>query len=84
MYSGGDAPTLNKMGGADWEKTKAKAKAATKQIASELVRLYAQRQATKGFAFSPDTPRQRELEDAFAYVETPDQLHTIEEVKEDM
>ena len=83
-YSGGDAPTLNKMGGADWEKTKAKAKAATKQIASELVRLYAQRQATKGFAFSPDTPWQRELEDAFAYVETPDQLHTIEEVKEDM
>ena len=83
-YSGGDAPTLNKMGGADWEKTKAKAKAATKQIASELVRLYAQRQAAQGFAFSPDTPWQRELEDAFAYVETPDQLHTIEEVKADM
>ena len=83
-YSGGDAPSLNKMGGADWEKTKAKAKAATKQIASELVRLYAQRQATKGFAFSLDTPWQRELEDAFTYVETPDQLHTIDEVKADM
>ena len=83
-YSGGEAPTLNKMGGSDWEKTKNKARAATKQIASELVRLYAQRQASKGFAFSPDTPWQRELEDAFAYVETPDQLHTIDEVKADM
>ncbi|RTE50254.1 transcription-repair coupling factor [Actinobaculum sp. 352] len=83
-YSGGEAPPLNKMGGSDWAKTKAKARAATKQIASELVRLYAQRQATKGFAFSPDTPWQRELEDAFAYVETPDQLHTIDEVKADM
>ena len=83
-YSGGEAPTLNKMGGADWAKTKAKAKAATRQIAGELVRLYAQRQATKGYAFSPDTPWQHELEDAFAYVETPDQLHTIDEVKADM
>ena len=83
-YSGGDAPTLNKMGGSDWAKTKAKAKAATKQIAAELIRLYAQRQATSGFAFSPDTPWQRELEDAFQYVETPDQLHTIDEVKADM
>ena len=83
-YSGGEAPTLNKMGGADWSKTKAKAKAATREIAGELVRLYAQRQATKGFAFSPDSPWQHELEDAFAYVETSDQLHTIEEVKADM
>ncbi|MCF2706741.1 transcription-repair coupling factor [Arcanobacterium haemolyticum] len=83
-YSGGETPTLNKMGGTDWEKTKAKARAATKQIASELVRLYAQRQATAGFAFSPDTPWQRELEDAFVYMETPDQLHTIDEVKTDM
>lgn len=83
-YSGGDAPTLNKMGGADWSKTKAKAKAATREIAGELVRLYAQRQATKGYAFSPDTPWQHELEDAFGYVETPDQLHTIDEVKADM
>ncbi|MCI1896462.1 MAG: transcription-repair coupling factor [Ancrocorticia sp.] len=83
-YSGGDKPALNKMGGADWDKTKAKARAATKQIAAELVRLYAQRQATSGYAFSPDTPWQRELEDAFEYVETPDQLHTIEEVKADM
>lgn len=83
-YSGGESPSLNKMGGADWEKTKSKARAATRKIASELIRLYAQRMATPGIAFSPDTPWQRELEDAFAYVETPDQLHTIDEVKADM
>lgn len=83
-YSGGDAPSLNKMGGADWAKTKAKARAAVKEIARELIRLYAKRRATRGFAFSADTPWQRELEDAFEYVETPDQLHTIEEVKRDM
>ncbi|MDY5132002.1 CarD family transcriptional regulator, partial [Actinotignum timonense] len=80
----GESPSLNKMGGADWEKTKSKARAATRKIASELIRLYAQRMATPGIAFSPDTPWQRELEDAFAYVETPDQLHTIDEVKADM
>ncbi|MDR6939317.1 transcription-repair coupling factor [Arcanobacterium hippocoleae] len=83
-YSGGDAPSLNKMGGADWAKTKAKARAAVKEIARELIRLYAKRRATRGYAFSSDTPWQRELEDAFEYVETPDQLHTIEEVKRDM
>lgn len=83
-YSGGDAPSLNKMGGADWAKTKAKARAAVKEIARELIRLYAKRRATRGFAFSADTPWQRELEDTFEYVETPDQLHTIEEVKRDM
>lgn len=83
-YSGGDSPTLNKMGGADWEKTKARACAAVKQIAKELVRLYAKRRATKGHAFGPDTPWQRELEEAFEFVETPDQLSTIEEVKRDM
>lgn len=83
-YSGGDAPSLNKMGGADWAKTKAKARAAIKQIAKELIRLYAQRRATKGHAFGPDTPWQRELEDAFAYIETPDQISTIDDVKRDM
>ncbi|USR79206.1 transcription-repair coupling factor [Arcanobacterium pinnipediorum] len=83
-YSGGDSPSLNKMGGADWDKTKAKARAAVKNIAKELVRLYAKRRATKGHAFGPDTPWQRELEDAFMYVETPDQLTTIDEVKHDM
>jgi transcription-repair coupling factor (superfamily II helicase) len=83
-YTGGESPTVNKMGGADWQKTKSRARKAIREIASELVRLYSARQATKGFAFSPDTPWQRELEDAFAYIETPDQLATIDEVKADM
>ncbi|MCI4011437.1 transcription-repair coupling factor [Brevibacterium sp. ZH18] len=83
-YVGGEAPSLNKMGGADWQTTKAKARKAVKEIAGELVRLYSARQATVGHTFGPDTPWQRELEDAFHYVETADQLTTIDEVKSDM
>jgi transcription-repair coupling factor (superfamily II helicase) len=83
-YVGGEAPTLNKLGGADWAKTKGRAKKHVKQIAGELIRLYSARMATKGHAFGPDTPWQRELEDAFVYVETPDQLSSIDEVKVDM
>ncbi|MCI9889390.1 transcription-repair coupling factor [Micrococcales bacterium 31B] len=83
-YVGGEAPALSKMGGGDWAKTKQKARKAVKEIAGELVRLYAARQASKGFAFSADTTWQRELEDAFPYSETPDQLATIDEVKRDM
>jgi transcription-repair coupling factor (superfamily II helicase) len=83
-YVGGESPTLNKLGGSDWAKTKGRARKAIKVIAGELIQLYSARMATAGFAFSPDTPWQRELEDAFAYVETPDQLVTIEEVKADM
>lgn len=83
-YVGGETPTLSKMGGADWNKAKQKARKAVKDIARELVRLYAVRQSSKGYAFSPDTPWQRELEDSFEYVETPDQLTTIDEVKADM
>lgn len=83
-YTGGESPTLSKMGGSDWQKTKSRARKAIREIASELIRLYSARMATKGFAFSPDTPWQRELEDAFAYIETPDQLATINEVKADM
>ncbi|MGZ4634106.1 transcription-repair coupling factor [Oryzihumus sp.] len=83
-YVGGEAPTLNKLGGADWAKTKSRAKKHVKQIAGELIRLYSARMATQGHAFGPDTPWQRELEDAFAYVETPDQLSSIDEVKVDM
>ncbi|WNB85068.1 transcription-repair coupling factor [Cellulomonas sp. ATA003] len=83
-YSGGESPSLNKMGGGDWAKTKGRARKAIKEIAAELIRLYSARMATPGHAFGPDTPWQRELEDAFAYVETPDQLATIEEVKADM
>lgn len=83
-YVGGEAPSVHRLGGADWQKAKGRARKAVKQIAGELIRLYAARQATKGFAFSADTPWQHELEDAFAYVETPDQLLCIDEVKRDM
>ena len=83
-YVGGEAPTLNRMGGSDWSRTKSRARKHVREIAGELIRLYAARMATSGHAFGPDTPWQRELEDAFAYVETPDQLATIEEVKADM
>ena len=83
-YVGGETPTLNKMGGSDWAKTKGRARKAVKEIAGELIRLYSARMATTGHAFGPDTPWQAELEDAFAYVETPDQLATIDEVKADM
>ena len=83
-YVGGETPALSKMGGADWAKTKGKARRAIREIAAELIRLYSARMATKGHAFGPDTPWQRELEEAFPYVETPDQLSSIDEVKEDM
>jgi transcription-repair coupling factor (superfamily II helicase) len=83
-YVGGEAPTLNKLGGSDWHKTKARARRYVRQIAADLIRLYSARMATKGHAFGPDTPWQRELEDAFAYIETPDQLSSIDEVKADM
>ncbi|MHA7273085.1 transcription-repair coupling factor [Arthrobacter sp. TMT4-20] len=83
-YVGGDAPALSKMGGSDWASTKSKARKAVKEIAGELIRLYSARMASRGFAFSTDTPWQRELEEAFPYIETPDQLTTINEVKADM
>ncbi len=83
-YSGGEAPALHRLGGADWARTKGRARKAVRQIASELIRLYSARMASPGFAFGLDTPWQRELEDAFPYVETPDQLAAIEEVKADM
>ncbi len=83
-YSGGEAPTLHRLGGADWAKAKGRARKAVRQIASELIRLYSARMASPGFAFGQDTPWQRELEDAFPYVETPDQLGAIDEVKHDM
>ena len=83
-YVGGENPTLDRMGGADWAKRKGRARKAVREIAAELIKLYAARQATRGHAFSPDTAWQRELEDAFSFVETPDQLAAIEEVKRDM
>ena len=83
-YVGSETPALDKMGGADWAKRKSRARKAVKEISAELIKLYAARQATKGHAFGPDTPWQRELEDAFSFVETPDQLSAIQEVKADM
>ncbi|EMY35850.1 transcription-repair coupling factor [Arthrobacter crystallopoietes BAB-32] len=83
-YVGGDTPALSKMGGSDWAKTKNQARKAVKEIAGELIRLYSARMASKGHAFGADTPWQRELEEAFPYIETPDQLTTINEVKADM
>jgi transcription-repair coupling factor (superfamily II helicase) len=83
-YVGGEAPTLDKLGGGDWAKRKSRARKAVREIASELIKLYAARQASRGHAFSQDSPWQNELEDAFVYVETPDQLAAISEVKHDM
>ncbi|SIO84284.1 transcription-repair coupling factor [Nocardiopsis sp. JB363] len=83
-YVGGEAPTLSKMGGAEWSKAKSRARKVVREIAGDLIRLYSARQASPGHAFGPDTPWQRELEDAFPYVETPDQLAAIDEVKRDM
>lgn len=83
-YVGGETPTLHKMGGSEWQKAKARARKAVREIAAQLIQLYAARKASKGHAFAPDTPWQRELEDAFPYTETPDQLSAIEEVKRDM
>jgi transcription-repair coupling factor (superfamily II helicase) len=83
-YVGGENPTLHKMGGSDWQKAKARARKAVREIAAQLIQLYAVRAHAKGHAFGPDTPWQRELEDAFPYTETPDQLSAIEEVKLDM
>ncbi|MDQ3484831.1 MAG: DEAD/DEAH box helicase, partial [Actinomycetota bacterium] len=83
-YVGGEQPTLDRLGGSDWSRRKGRARKAVRQIAAELIKLYAARQATTGHAFGPDSPWQRELEDAFPYVETPDQLASVDEVKRDM
>ncbi|MFO7689958.1 MAG: transcription-repair coupling factor [Cryobacterium sp.] len=83
-YIGGEAPALSKMGGSDWSTAKTKARRAVRDIAVELVKLYSARMASKGHAFAPDTPWQHELEESFPFVETPDQLTTINEVKADM
>ncbi len=83
-YSGGEAPSLHRLGGADWAKTKSRARRAVREIAADLIRLYSARTASPGHAYAPDTPWQRELEDAFPYTETPDQLAAIDEVKRDM
>ncbi|MGH8955120.1 MAG: transcription-repair coupling factor [Microbacterium sp.] len=83
-YVGGEGPTLSKMGGSDWSQAKGKARKAVRDIAVELVKLYSARMSAKGHAFGPDTPWQRELEEAFPFAETLDQLQTIDEIKADM
>jgi transcription-repair coupling factor (superfamily II helicase) len=83
-YVGGQSPALSRLGGSDWANTKTKARRAVREIAGELVSLYAKRQASAGHAFGPDTPWQAEMEDAFAFTETVDQLTAITEVKADM
>ncbi|OWY63101.1 transcription-repair coupling factor, partial [cyanobacterium TDX16] len=83
-YTGGEQPSLSRLNGSDWQKTKGKVRAAVAEIAQELVVLYQRRVTAEGHAFPEDTVWQRELEEAFPFVETPDQLQAIEEVKHDM
>ena len=87
-YIGGGEDTertrLNKLGGTEWARQKTKAKKAAKDLAKGLIALYAERQKRPGFAFSPDSPWQREFEESFAYAETEDQLKCIAEIKADM
>ena len=75
---------LSKMGGAEWSRARSRAKAATKKLAGELIKLYAERARIPGHAFAPDSPWQREFEDNFGYTETDDQLRSINEIKADM
>ena len=79
-----EAKKLSKLGGADWEKAKTRAKKAVADLAKGLIQLYAERQRLPGYAFSPDSPWQKEFEDQFEYTETDDQLRCIAEIKRDM
>ncbi|MDD9369159.1 MAG: transcription-repair coupling factor [Acidimicrobiales bacterium] len=83
-YTGGDSPSLSRLGGDSWQRTKAKVRAAVAEIAQELVVLYQKRMSEAGTAFSPDTPWQHEFEEGFPFQETPDQLKAIADVKADM
>ncbi|MGB8510442.1 MAG: transcription-repair coupling factor, partial [Pyrinomonadaceae bacterium] len=80
----GHTPVLDRLGGIGWQKTKAKAKRAMRDMADELLRLYAERKLVQGYAFAADSPWQREFEDAFEYTPTPDQETAIEDLKRDM
>jgi transcription-repair coupling factor (superfamily II helicase) len=83
-YTGGEAPALSRLNGAEWQRTKSRVRAAVREIAQELVVLYQKRINAPGHPFPTDTPWQHELEEAFPYQETPDQLKAIEDVKVDM
>lgn len=78
------SPKLSRLGGNDWGRVKEKVRASVREMASELIRLYAARQSRPGFAFGPDTPWQQDFETAFPYEETPDQLRASQEIKHDM
>ena len=80
----GHQPALDRLGGLGWQKTKAKAKRAMRDMADELLRLYAERKLVQGYSFPPDAPWQREFEEGFEYTLTPDQETAIEDVKQDM
>ena len=82
--SEGEAPKLNRLSGGEWQRQKSKVRQSIKDIAGDLLKLYAQREAVPGYAFEKDTPWQREFEDNFPYEETPDQLAAIEDIKRDM
>jgi len=82
--AGDSPPALDRMGGSTWTRTKTRVKAKMRDMADELLKLYAQRRMTEGFAFSPDSNWQREFEDAFEYTETRDQVTAIQEIKRDM
>ena len=84
QYVGGEAPTLNRLGGSDFAKAKNRVRSAVREIAQELVVLYQKRVNAPGHAFGPDTPWQHEMEDAFPFVETPDQRQAIIDIKDDM
>src|SRR3954454_23416267 len=84
QYSGGEAPSLHRLGGSDFAKSKSRVRSAVREIAQELVVLYQKRVNAQGHAFPADTPWQYEMEDAFPFVETPDQRRAVGEVKQDM
>ncbi|EEJ71081.1 transcription-repair coupling factor [Lactobacillus ultunensis] len=84
VASEGKTPHINKLGGSEWAKTKRKVQSKVEDIADDLIELYAKRESEKGFAFSPDDDLQKQFDDAFPYPETPDQLRSIKEIKEDM
>ncbi|MEZ5342111.1 MAG: CarD family transcriptional regulator [Acidimicrobiales bacterium] len=83
-YTGGDSPSLHRLGGSEFAKNKAKIRSEVAEIAQELVVLYQKRMAAPGIVFEPDTPWQDEIESAFPYELTPDQATTIDAIKEDM
>ncbi len=80
----GGPPSLSRLGGTEWHNTKERVRESVQQVAEELLDLYARRQVARGYAFSPDTPWQKELEDSFPYIETEDQLKALADIKRDM